>query len=115
MKRIYTPLYPNEQVAAAFSDYALSHSTKLPKHISDHHAWGARSQESELHDSSSASIISNLVRKGHGCEEKYVLLSFEQHHVPLLKRYSRLTLYFLAGADFFPFHLKSLGGLAPMK
>jgi hypothetical protein len=45
MKENYTQLYPNEQVATAVGDYAFNHSTKLPKHISDHHAWGVQSQE----------------------------------------------------------------------
>jgi hypothetical protein len=40
MKENYTQLYPNEQVAIAVGDYAFEHSTKLPKNISDHHAWG---------------------------------------------------------------------------
>lgn len=45
MKENYTQLYPNEQVALAVGDYAFKHSTKLPKHITDHHAWGVESQE----------------------------------------------------------------------
>lgn len=45
MKEIYTALYPNEQVATAVGDYAFVHSTKLPQHISDHHAWGVATQE----------------------------------------------------------------------
>lgn len=45
MKENYTKLYPNEQVALAVGDYAYAHSTKLPKHITDHHAWGIESQE----------------------------------------------------------------------
>jgi hypothetical protein len=45
MKDNYTRLYPNEQVAIAVGDYAFNHSTKLPKHITDHHAWGVESQE----------------------------------------------------------------------
>lgn len=45
MKENYTQLYPNEQVATAVGDYAFEHSTKLPKHITDQHAWA-----SENHD-----------------------------------------------------------------
>jgi len=45
MKENYTQLYPNEQVATAVGDYAYEHSTKLPKHITDHHAWGSATQE----------------------------------------------------------------------
>jgi hypothetical protein len=45
MKENYTQLYPNEQVATAVGDYAYEHSTKLPKHITDHHAWGSETQE----------------------------------------------------------------------
>jgi len=45
MKENYTELYPNEQVATAVGDYAYEHSTKLPKHITDHHAWGSATQE----------------------------------------------------------------------
>ncbi|KUJ09255.1 O-methyltransferase-like protein [Mollisia scopiformis] len=45
MKEIYTALYPNEQVATNVGDYSFSHSTKLPKHITDHHAWGVETQE----------------------------------------------------------------------
>lgn len=45
MKENYTQLYPNEQVALAVGDYAFKHSTQLPKHITDHHAWGVESQE----------------------------------------------------------------------
>jgi hypothetical protein len=45
MKENYTQLYPNEQVATAVGNYAFEHSTKLPKHITDHHAWGVASQE----------------------------------------------------------------------
>ncbi|KAG0650414.1 O-methyltransferase 6 [Hyphodiscus hymeniophilus] len=45
MKENYTQLYPNEQVALAVGDYAFSHSSKLPKHITEHHAWGVESQE----------------------------------------------------------------------
>jgi hypothetical protein len=42
MKEIYTQLYPNEQVARAVGDYAFTHSTPLPKHLVEHHAWGVR-------------------------------------------------------------------------
>ena len=45
MKENYTQLYPNEQVALAVGDYAFKHSTKLPEHITNHHAWGVESQE----------------------------------------------------------------------
>lgn len=45
MKENYTQLYPNKQVATAVANYAFEHSTKLPKHISDHHAWGTESSE----------------------------------------------------------------------
>jgi hypothetical protein len=45
MKEIYTSLYPNEQVATAVGDYSHAHSTKLPTHITDHHAWGVATQE----------------------------------------------------------------------
>jgi len=45
MKENYTQLYPNKQVAIAVTNYAFEHSTKLPKHISDHHAWGVESSE----------------------------------------------------------------------
>ena len=45
MKENYTQLYPNEQVATAVGDYSFEHSTKLPKHVTDHHAWGVASQE----------------------------------------------------------------------
>jgi hypothetical protein len=40
-----TQLYPNEQVTAAVVDYALKHSTELPKHITDLHAWGVVNHE----------------------------------------------------------------------
>ncbi|KIN07977.1 hypothetical protein OIDMADRAFT_99921 [Oidiodendron maius Zn] len=46
MKENYTQLYPNEQVATAVGDYALAHSTKLPQHLLDHHAWGVETQDS---------------------------------------------------------------------
>jgi hypothetical protein len=45
MKENYTQLYPNEQVSKAVGDYAYEHSTKLPKHITDHHAWATATQE----------------------------------------------------------------------
>jgi hypothetical protein len=45
MKENYTRLYPNEKVTVAVSDYAFAHSSKLPKHISDHHAWGSENHE----------------------------------------------------------------------
>lgn len=45
MKEIYTNLYPNEAVAKKVADYSFAHSTPLPKHISDFHAWGNASQE----------------------------------------------------------------------
>ncbi|KAE8454504.1 hypothetical protein EG329_000127 [Mollisiaceae sp. DMI_Dod_QoI] len=45
MKEIYTALYPNEKVAQKVGDYSFEHSTKLPKHITDHHAWGVETQE----------------------------------------------------------------------
>jgi hypothetical protein len=40
-----TQLYPNEQVSAAVSDYAFKHSTPLPTHIADLHAWGVANHE----------------------------------------------------------------------
>jgi hypothetical protein len=45
MKENYTQLYPNEQVATDVGDYAFAHSTKLPQHLLDHHAWGVESTE----------------------------------------------------------------------
>jgi hypothetical protein len=45
MKKNYTQLYPNEQIAMVVGDYAFEHSTKLPKDITDHHAWGIASQK----------------------------------------------------------------------
>jgi len=45
MKENYTQLYPNEQVATSVGDYAFEHSTKLPKHITDLHAWGVANHE----------------------------------------------------------------------
>jgi len=41
MKENYTQLYPNKQVAEKVSEYALAHSTRLPEHITEHHAWGS--------------------------------------------------------------------------
>lgn len=41
MKENYTQLYPNKQVTEKVSEYALEHSTKLPEHIAEHHAWGS--------------------------------------------------------------------------
>lgn len=48
MKETYTheSLYPNEHVAKAVADYSFEHSTKLPKHITDHHAWGSNHERS---------------------------------------------------------------------
>jgi hypothetical protein len=45
MKENLTKLYPNEEVGIAVGDYAFKHSTSLPKHITDHHAWGVENQE----------------------------------------------------------------------
>ena len=45
MKENYTQLYPNEHVAIAVGDYAFEHSTKLPKHITDQHAWASENHE----------------------------------------------------------------------
>jgi hypothetical protein len=45
MKENYTQLYLNEQVATAVGNYAFEHSTKLPKHITDIHAWGVANHE----------------------------------------------------------------------
>ncbi|TAQ86628.1 hypothetical protein B7494_g5040 [Chlorociboria aeruginascens] len=47
MKENYThlSLYPNNEVGISVGDYAFGHSTKLPQHITDHHAWGVSSQE----------------------------------------------------------------------
>jgi mannitol-1-phosphate/altronate dehydrogenase len=45
MKDKTTPLYPNEEISDAVSDYALKHSTKLPKHITDLHVWGLANHE----------------------------------------------------------------------
>jgi len=45
MKENYTALYPNDEVAQKVGDYSFEHSTKLPKHITDHHAWGVETQE----------------------------------------------------------------------
>lgn len=41
MKENDTALYPNPEVSQAVTQYSLEHSTELPKHISDHHAWGS--------------------------------------------------------------------------
>ncbi len=46
MKDNNTALYPNEEVAHKVSDYAATHSTKLPQHIRDHYAWDVRNQPS---------------------------------------------------------------------
>lgn len=45
MKENYTQLYPNQQVATAVTDYCHAHSSALPKHITEHHAWGVESQK----------------------------------------------------------------------
>ncbi|TGO74846.1 hypothetical protein BELL_0252g00100 [Botrytis elliptica] len=41
MKENDTALYPNPEVSQAVTQYSLEHSTKLPKHVLDHHAWGS--------------------------------------------------------------------------
>lgn len=41
MKENDTALYPNPEVSQAVTQYSLEHSTELPKHISDYHAWGS--------------------------------------------------------------------------
>jgi len=48
MKENYTQLYPNEQVAKAVGDYAFEHSTKLPQHITDYHAWGSTQEKASF-------------------------------------------------------------------
>lgn len=45
MKENTCPLYPNDQVGEKVSQYAFEHSTDLPKHILDHHAWGSENHE----------------------------------------------------------------------
>ena len=45
MKDNYTQLYPNEQVGARVGEYAYKHSTQVPKHILDHHAWSSKNHE----------------------------------------------------------------------
>jgi hypothetical protein len=45
MKENYTHLYPNEQVAIAVGNYAFEHSTKLPEHTLNHHAWSTENSE----------------------------------------------------------------------
>lgn len=45
MKANTCPLYPNAQVADNVSEYAYTHSTDLPNHILDHHAWGNDNHE----------------------------------------------------------------------
>jgi hypothetical protein len=41
MKENYTALFPNQEVSKKVQDYAHQHSTPLPKHIVEHHAWGS--------------------------------------------------------------------------
>jgi hypothetical protein len=41
MKENYTQLYPNKQVTEKVSEYALTHSTRLPQYITEHHSWGS--------------------------------------------------------------------------
>ncbi|KAH8810806.1 O-methyltransferase-like protein [Xylogone sp. PMI_703] len=45
MKENYTELYPNKEVAQRVGDYAFQHSTKLPQHITNFHAWGSENHE----------------------------------------------------------------------
>lgn len=45
MKENQTKLYRNEQVAAKVTDYAFAHSTRLPAHITKHHAWGSEQKD----------------------------------------------------------------------
>jgi len=45
MKENYCQLYPNEQVGTKVGDYAYEHSSKVPQHILDHHAWGTENHE----------------------------------------------------------------------
>ena len=45
MKGNYTQLYPNEQVAKNVGDYASQHSTQIPQHMLDHHAWVTENHE----------------------------------------------------------------------
>lgn len=49
MKDNHTPLYPNEQVASKVASYALAHSTPLPQHITEHHAWATESQSKAMY------------------------------------------------------------------
>jgi len=45
MKENYTQLYPNEQVANNVGNYAYQHSTQIPQHMLDHHAWASEHHE----------------------------------------------------------------------
>ena len=45
MKENYTYLYPNEQVAINVGNYAYQHSTQIPQHMLDHHAWATENHE----------------------------------------------------------------------
>lgn len=45
MKENYTQLYPNEQVATNVGNYAYQHSTQVPQHMLDHHAWATENHE----------------------------------------------------------------------
>ncbi|KAA8567730.1 hypothetical protein EYC84_008201 [Monilinia fructicola] len=48
MKENDTVLYPNPEVSQAVTKYSLEHSTKLPKHLSDHHAWGSTQEKANF-------------------------------------------------------------------
>jgi len=45
MKENYTQLYPNEQVANNVGDYSYQHSTQIPDHMLQHHAWATANHE----------------------------------------------------------------------
>jgi hypothetical protein len=45
MKDNLTQLYPNEKVGARVGNYAFAHSTSLPKHMLEHHAWASDNHE----------------------------------------------------------------------
>lgn len=95
MKENYTQLYPNEQVAIAVGDYAFEHSTKLPKFISDHHAWGVESSERPNY------MISPLQAqfqvwfvKAMGAKRSMFILVSMQRVIRFLEEFLRLQVHF---------------------
>ncbi|SPN97307.1 related to caffeoyl-coa o-methyltransferase [Cephalotrichum gorgonifer] len=49
MKSGVTPLYPNDKVAERVTDYSASHSTPLPKYITDFHASVSKNHKSSFY------------------------------------------------------------------